>query len=153
MFALVITDFIIWTPIAVIGLTGVLLAESLINVQTSKYLMIFIFPINAWVNPLLYSILQPGFRNRLCDLFAQCGPCKEFHRRRKARANGVTPSPGTRMSIIGSISYLLTPMRSLFSKCCQCDNTSSVENPQKSVTMKYPKSSVKKGTYTWCDLM
>ena len=153
MFALVITDFIIWTPIAVIGLTGVLHGESLIDVQTSKYLMIFIFPINAWVNPLLYSILQPGFRNRLCDLLAQCGLCKEFHRRSKARANGVTPSPDTRKSIVGSISYLLTPLRNLFSKCCQCDNTSSVENPQNAVAIEYSKSSVKKGTYMWYDLM
>ena len=47
MFTLVITDFIIWTPIAVIGLTGVLRGESLIAVQASKYLMIFILPINA----------------------------------------------------------------------------------------------------------
>ena len=90
MSVLVLTDFAIWTPIAVIGLTGVLLGKSLIDVQESKYLMIFIFPINSWVNPILYSILQTAFRNQICDMFARCGLCKEYHQRRKARAQGVT---------------------------------------------------------------
>ena len=120
MSALVITDFIIWTPIAVIGLTGVLRGESLISVQASKYLMIFIFPINAWVNPLLYSILQTGFRNQLCDVFAQCGLCKEYHQRRKARAQGLShgPTSTTRKLRISSITSTttFTSFLSLFGK-------------------------------------
>ena len=102
MSALVFTDFLIWTPIAIIGLTGVLRGESLIGVQESKYLMIFIFPINCWVNPLLYSILQNAFRNQLCDMFAYCGLCKEYHQRRKAKAQGLTynaPTDGRRFRL------------------------------------------------------
>ena len=102
MSALVLTDFLIWTPIAVIGLTGVLRGESLIGLQASKYILIFIFPINCWVNPLLYSILQNGFRNQFCDMFAHCGLCKEYHQRRKARAQGLTynaPTNGRRLRI------------------------------------------------------
>ena len=153
MFTLVITDFIIWTPIAVIGLTGVLRGESLITVQASKYLMIFIFPINAWVNPLLYSIMQTGFHNQLCDVFAQCGLCKEYHQRRKARACGVThtaTSPSTRNIIAGSIIFLLTPLWSLFSKCC--GSTSSVESGQMPASLPkregHTKPSLQKGMYT-----
>ena len=121
MSALVVTDFIIWTPIAVIGLTGVLRGESLIDVQTSKYLMIFIFPINAWVNPLLYSILQTAFRNQLCDVFAHCGLCKEYHQRRKARAHGLShtgPTSSTRKLRISSITSTttFTSFLSLFGK-------------------------------------
>ena len=121
MSALVITDFIIWTPIAVIGLTGVIRGESLITVQASKYLMIFIFPINAWVNPLLYSIMQTGFRNQLCDVFAQCGLCKEYHQRRKARAQGFShtgPTSSTRKLRISSITSTttFTSFLSLFGK-------------------------------------
>ena len=107
MSALVVTDFLIWTPIAVIGLTGVIRGESLIDVQASKYLMIFIFPINSWVNPLLYSILQTAFRNQLCDLFCACGFCKKCHQRRKARMHGTShtgPSSfSTRKFYISSI--------------------------------------------------
>ena len=90
MSALVVTDFLIWTPIAVIGLTGVIRGESLIDVQASKYLMIFIFPINSWINPLLYSILQTAFRNQLYDLFCACGFCNKYHQRRKARILGTS---------------------------------------------------------------
>ena len=90
MFALVVTDFLIWTPIAVIGLTGVIRGESLIGVQASKYLMVFIFPINSWVNPLLYSILQTAFRKQLCDFFCVCGFCKKYHQRRNARIHGTS---------------------------------------------------------------
>ena len=90
MSALVVTDFLIWTPIAVIGLTGVIRGESLIGVQSAKYLMIFVFPINSWVNPLLYSILQSAFRNQLCDLFYECGLCKEYHQRRRAKIHGTS---------------------------------------------------------------
>ena len=125
--ALVVTDFIIWTPIAVIGLTGVLRGESWIDVQTSKYLMIFVFPINACVNPLLYSILQTAFHNHICDIFAQCGMCKEYNRRRKARALGVAhakPSLGTKF---GSITSLSTSLWTLFRKR-PASTSSSLEN-------------------------
>ena len=111
MSILVLTDFVIWAPIAVIGLTGVLHGESLIDVQESKYLMIFIFPINSWVNPILYSILQNAFRNQLCDIFAHCGFCKEYHQRRKARAQGITynaPTSDERRFRISSITSTAT---------------------------------------------
>ena len=111
MSVLVLTDFVIWAPIAVIGLTGVLRGESLIDVQESKYLMIFIFPINSWVNPILYSILQNAFRNQLCDIFAHCGFCKEYHQRRKARAQGITynaPTSDERRFRISSITSTAT---------------------------------------------
>ena len=137
MSALVVTDFIIWTPIAVIGLTAVFRGVSWIDVQTSKYLMIFIFPINACVNPLLYSILQTAFHNRICDIFAQLGLCKEYNRRRKARTLGVThtkPSSGTRNFNIGSISSLSTSLWSIFSKH-PVSTSSSLENNE---TVKIP---------------
>ena len=122
MSALVITDFLIWTPIAVIGLTGVIRGESLIGVQTAKYLMIFVFPINSWVNPLLYSILQSAFRNQLCDLFYECGLCKEYHQRRKARIHGTShirpSSVSTRKFRLSSITSTstYTSLLSMFGK-------------------------------------
>ena len=121
MFILVLTDFAVWTPIAVIGLTALLLGKSLIDVQESKYLMIFIFPINSWVNPILYSILQTAFRNQLCEIFARCGLCKEYHQRRKAREQGVTRTSSSsdgRKFRIGSITSTatLTSFLNLFNK-------------------------------------
>ena len=122
MSALVVTDFLIWTPIAVIGLTGVIRGESLIGVQTAKYLMIFVFPINSWINPLLYSILQTAFRNQLCDLFYACGFCKKYHQRRKARMHGAShtgPSSfSTRRFHISSITSTstYTSLLSMFGK-------------------------------------
>ena len=135
MSVLVLTDFIIWTPIAVIGLTGVLRGESLVDVQTSKYLMIFVFPINCWVNPLLYSILQTAFRNQLCDMFAHCGLCKEYHQRRKARAQGLTYTAATsegrkfRISSITSTTTF-TSFLSLFSKRASVTSIGSNEGAQ-----------------------
>ena len=134
MSALVLTDFLIWTPIAVIGLTGVLRGESLIGLQASKYILIFIFPINCWVNPLLYSILQNGFRNQFCDMFAYCGLCKEYHQRRKARAQGLTynaPTNGRRLRI-GSITSTstYTSFLNLFNKRSSVTSIGSNEAAQ-----------------------
>ena len=134
MFALVLTDFVIWTPIAVIGLTGVLSGQSLIGVQESKYLMIFVFPINCWVNPLLYSILQNAFRNQICEMFAHCGLCKEYHQRRKARAQGLTynaPTDGRRFRI-GSITSTstYTSFLNFFSKRASVTSIGSNEAAQ-----------------------
>ena len=135
MSVLVFTDFLIWAPIAVIGLTGVLRGKSLIGVQESKYLMIFIFPINCWVNPLLYSILQNAFRNQLCDMFAHCGLCKEYHQRRKAKAQGLTtynaPTNGRklRISSITSTSTYISFLN-LFSKRASVTSIGSNEATQ-----------------------
>jgi hypothetical protein len=56
MFVLVVTNFVCWFPIALVSLTaafGVPLQG--INVATAKVFVVFVFPLNACVNPFLYT--------------------------------------------------------------------------------------------------
>jgi len=90
MAILVVTDFLIWVPIAVFGLAGLFTQDSIVDVQVSKYLMIFLFPINSCINPVLYSLMQSSFRNQMCDVTAHFGLCQNYHKRRRDQQRGLS---------------------------------------------------------------
>ena len=65
----VISHFVSWCPIALVALTAAH-GHSLIDVSASKFFTVFVFPISACLNPIIYSILRKDFRN----------DCKEFRK-------------------------------------------------------------------------
>ena len=74
MFILVITNFICWFPIALVSLTaafGVPLHG--INVPTAKIFVVFVFPLNACVNPFLYTLSTRVFKENFLLLLSKCG--------------------------------------------------------------------------------
>ena len=74
MFFLVITNFVCWFPIALVSLTaafGVPLPG--IDVPTAKIFVVFVFPLNACVNPFLYTLSTRVFKENFLLLLSKCG--------------------------------------------------------------------------------
>ena len=89
MAVLVATDFVIWLPIAMFGLAGAFGGNPIIKLEHARYFLIFLFPLNSCINPVLYSLMQSGFRNQMCDAVAHLGLCKGYHKRRRNRRRGL----------------------------------------------------------------
>ena len=92
MAALVLTNFVCWFPIALLGLTAAFGGDSLIGVATSKIFVVFVFPLNACLNPILYSLSSKIFRENLCLMMGKCGLFKKYTEHIRASRAGVTPS-------------------------------------------------------------
>jgi len=120
MAVLVATDFAIWVPIAVFGLAGVFGGNPIIKLEDTKYFLIFLFPLNSCINPVLYSLMQSGFRNQMCDAISHTGLCKDYHKRRRDRQRGLpyASNPSGNRFRLGSITSTttFTSFMSLFSK-------------------------------------
>lgn len=86
MSILVFTDFACWAPVALFGLTAAF-QKPLINVTDSKILMVFVFPLNSCLNPILYSFSTRKFRSIVCTAFDHCGLCKKCNTRRMTKQN------------------------------------------------------------------
>ena len=91
MAALVLTNFVCWFPIALLGLTAAF-GDSLIDVPTSKIFVVFVFPLNACLNPILYSLSSKIFRENLLLMLGKCGLFKKYTEHIRASRAGVTPS-------------------------------------------------------------
>ena len=91
MAALVLTNFVCWFPIALLGLTAAF-GSSLVGVGASKILVVFVFPLNACLNPVLYSLSSKIFRENLLLMLGKCGLFKKYTDRIRASRAGVTPS-------------------------------------------------------------
>ena len=88
---LVFTNLICWFPIALLGLTAAF-GHPLIDVPTSKVFIVFVFPFNACLNPLLYSFSSKVFRENLCLMLGKCGLFSKYNRHIREVRAGVTPS-------------------------------------------------------------
>ena len=71
---LVFTNFACLFPISLLGLIAIY-DESLIAVDTSKFLLVFIYPINAFTNPYLYALNTKKFKVDAIGLLISCGFC------------------------------------------------------------------------------
>ena len=91
MAALVFTNFVCWFPIALLGLTAAF-GSPLIDVPTSKIFVVFVFPLNACLNPVLYSLSSKVFRENLLLMLGKCGLFKKYTDHIRASRAGVTPS-------------------------------------------------------------
>ena len=77
IFVLIFTNFACWLPIALLGLSAAF-GESLVDdLEFARWAIVFIFPINACLNPILYSLTTRAFRDNFVLLFNQFGLCKE----------------------------------------------------------------------------
>ena len=74
MAVIVLTNFACWAPIAVFSIIAIY-GEPLIDVPTSKFLMVFVLPINALTNPFLYFLITKRFRHDLRTVFDRCRIC------------------------------------------------------------------------------
>ena len=56
------------------------------NVDVAKFLLVFIFPLNACTNPFLYAIFTKVFRGDTLALLSSCGFCKDAEENYRNRA-------------------------------------------------------------------
>lgn len=75
MALLVFVNFACWFPIALFALIAIY-GKPLIEVETSKFLLVFIYPINSLTNPYLYALSTKSFRVDAFNLLGRCGICR-----------------------------------------------------------------------------
>ena len=89
MFFLVFTNFVCWFPIALLSLSAAFGESLLTNVSVAKVFIVFVFPLNACVNPILYSISTTKFRQNFCLLLGKCGLFQQTNARIKSKRHGI----------------------------------------------------------------
>ena len=73
MSLLIFTDFATWAPIALFGLTAAFGYPLINDIKAAKVLMVFVFPLNSCLNPILYSFSTRLFRNNVLNILKKCG--------------------------------------------------------------------------------
>ena len=64
----IITAFLCWAPIAVIGYWAIG-GVDLVDASQARYFIVFVYPLNACINPFIYAFFTKRFRNKLCNIF------------------------------------------------------------------------------------
>ena len=77
---LVLTNLVCWLPLAVVGYAAIS-NHHIIDYIAAKFFVVMIFPINACLNPFIYTILTKGFVHRVK------GICKKKNNRMLSSAN------------------------------------------------------------------
>ena len=68
MAPLIITDFLCWFPIVVVGYSAIS-DKTLLDAGQAKWLVVLVYPFNACANPFWYAIFTKNFRHRIQSLF------------------------------------------------------------------------------------
>ena len=64
----IVTAFLCWAPIAVVGYLA-LIDIDLVDVNEAKFFIVFVYPLNACVNPFIYFLFTKRFRSKMRMLF------------------------------------------------------------------------------------
>ena len=115
MAVIVLTNFTCWAPVAVFSLIAIY-GEPLIDVPMSKFLMVFVFPINALTNPFLYFLVTKRFQQDLRTVFDRCrvcACCATYWRRERAESfrTSITRTTNKSRSRSGSGNSLISMFR------------------------------------------
>ncbi|XP_031549743.1 lutropin-choriogonadotropic hormone receptor-like isoform X2 [Actinia tenebrosa] len=106
MALLVFSNFTCWFPIALFSLIAVY-GSPLIDVPTSKFLLVFVYPINAFTNPYLYALGTKHFQLDFLDLLKRLGLCpKGSERLRNKLLDQIASLPNTSKAYMGSRSSI-----------------------------------------------
>ena len=92
MSLLVATNFVCWLPIALVGIGSAFGYNLNVDLTFAKWAMVFIFPINACLNPFLYSFTTKLFRDNFIILISKCGVFQNKARKVRNARIGITPS-------------------------------------------------------------
>ena len=96
---LVLTNFICWFPIALLGIAAAVGNSLVADITFAKWAMVFIFPLNACLNPFLYSVLSKVFRDNLVLLLGKCGLCRGQVSKILQHRAGITQSVSRRSKV------------------------------------------------------
>lgn len=95
MAVIVLTNFTCWAPVATFSSIAIY-GEPLMDVPTSKFLMVFVFPINALTNPFLYFLITKRFQKDLRTIFDRCRCCAGSSSLRRERTESFIRTSFTR---------------------------------------------------------
>ena len=138
MFVLVFTNFVCWFPIALVGLASVFGDGIVDDINFAKWAIVFIFPINSCLNPILYSLSTKAFRENLIIVLSKM---KMFegtaHDIARSRA-GITPSttsdgrsvPGLRSTFIARMRLSISSQGGLMPSGRRDSNLSQISDPE-----------------------
>jgi hypothetical protein len=87
----IVTAFLCWTPIAVIGYLAIFDVH-LVDAKEAKFFIVFVYPLNACVDPFIYAIFTKRFRSKFGSIF----------RRSKSRVTSFPPNHHMRLQRIPS---------------------------------------------------
>lgn len=85
MAMIIFSNFLCWLPISIVGFVA-MWSGLRMNVDVAKFLLVFIFPLNACTNPFLYAIFTKVFRGDTLALLSSCGFCKDAEENYRNRA-------------------------------------------------------------------
>ena len=74
---LILATFICWVPLAVIGYSA-LADMALVTAGQAKYFLVFVYPVNACVNPFIYAIFTRQFRQRMKSMVKSTKKVQSF---------------------------------------------------------------------------
>lgn len=106
MFFLVFTNFVCWFPIALLSLSAAFGNSLLTDVSVAKVFIVFVFPLNACVNPILYSLSTTKFRQNFCLLLGRCGLFERTNARIKSKQHGIPSHTSQNSSQFNPRGYL-----------------------------------------------
>ena len=107
MAMIIFSNFLCWLPISIAGFIA--LYSDIGNVDVAKFLLVFIFPLNACTNPFLYAIFTKVFRGDTLALLSSCGLCKDADEnyRNRAPSNYFKSSRGGKKSTESNTKHFL----------------------------------------------
>ena len=82
MAMIIFSNFFCWLPISIVGLIA-MYSGKMLDVRVAKFLIVFIFPLNACTNPFLYAIFTKVFRADTIRLLNSCGLFKQAEEERQ----------------------------------------------------------------------
>ncbi|XP_071956328.1 uncharacterized protein [Antedon mediterranea] len=95
---LVFTDMLCWLPICVIKILAI--AGHPVSGDVYSWLAVFVLPINAALNPMLYTITSKLFRQQLRIILHKCRRYTGYRRGRRDDDSDSFKRSGTRLSLI-----------------------------------------------------
>lgn len=121
MSVIVLSNFACWFPIAVVAL-GSVSGQNWIDLNSAKVFMVVVFPLNASLNPIIYTLSTRVFRETLVMMAKKCGLAD--HRRT------LQPHSGQKTSTLERLSLSKTSTTDLFaSSSGSRSNLSLSRNP------------------------
>jgi len=74
---LILSTFVCWVPLAVIGYSA-LADMPLVTAGQAKFFLVFVYPVNACVNPFIYAIFTRQFRQRMKSMIKNTKAVQSF---------------------------------------------------------------------------
>jgi len=95
MALIIFSNFLCWLPISGTGILALFSKTLMLDVSVAKFLLVFIFPLNACTNPFLYAIFTKVYRGDMLRLLSRVGLCRDAEREYGRRSGSQNSGNGS----------------------------------------------------------